>query len=267
MSVGLFTKFLRPGINKSYSRMSEVGKYISKKIKNYKPEEVLCAFDIDYTLVQTDHPACYIPNVRKYLKIYNDIERRHPKLDTCIAFCYCFEEPQHLVDNGIYAVLEQLKGISKIAFTATPTGAFENVKRLEVLRYQQLLEKQLQFKCNFNEDDFVLEECPAHRGTKPAFYKGVLCSNSENGTTTKGHVLCAFLRKLNWTPKLVILVDDRGKNLSDVSVVLKKDFPHTKFIGIRYLGAQDYCPQGITPEDYRSYWSRCFSRAQAYENR
>ena len=267
MSVGFFTKLYQPGVTKSFRHMSEVGKYILKKIKNYNPADVLCAFDIDFTLIQTDHPACYIPNVRKYLKIYNDIERQYPSIDPCVAFFYCFEEPQHLVDAGIYAVLDQLKDIPKIAFTATPTGAFEHVKRLEVLRYQQLLEKQLQFKCNAPEDDFVLEECPSHRGTKPTFYKGVLCSNSEKGTTNKGSVLCAFLRKLNWTPKLVILIDDRSKNLRDASKALKKDFSHTKFIGLKYLGAHDYCPQGITEEAYRDYWANCFSKAQAFETR
>lgn len=266
MLVGLFTKLCRPGITKRYRHMSDVGKYILKKIKNYNSEDVLCAFDIDFTLIQSEHPACYIPNVKKHLKIYHDIERQYPKLDPSVAFFYYFLEPQHLVDTGIYSVLEQLRDVPQIAFTATPTGSFENIKRLEVLRYQQLLEKQLQFKCNTQEEDFVLEECPSYRGTKPTFYKGVLCSNSENGTTDKGTVLCAFLRKLNSIPKLVILIDDRSKNLRDASRALKKDFPHTKFVGIQYLGAHDYCPQKISAEAYRDYWSSCFSRAQACEN-
>ena len=247
--------------------MVDVGKYILKKIKNYNPEDVLCAFDIDLTLIQPEHPACYVRNLRKHLDVLMDIQSQYSNLDPSIAFSYTFEEPQRIVDRGIYGVLERLKHISKIAFTATPTGPFENVKRLEVLRYQQLLEKQLQFKCNFAEDDFILDECPSHRGTKPAFYRGILCANSENGTTTKGSVLCAFLRKLNWTPKLIILIDDRSKNLSDTSIALKKDFPHTRFIGVRYTGAHDYCLQNISQEAFRDYWSNCFSKAQVFENR
>ena len=246
--------------------MSEVGKYILKKIKNYNPEDVLCAFDVDFTLIQTDHPACYIPTVRKYVRILRELEQQYSKLDFSVAFSHLFSEPQRVVDEGIYALLEQLKSIPQIAFTATVTGPFEDIKRLEVLRYQQLLEKQMQFKCKNSEDDFVLEECPVYRGTYPTFYKGVLCSNSENGTTTKGSVLCAFLRKLNWTPKLVILVDDRNKNHRDVSAALKRDFPHTKFIGIQYTGAHDYCPQIISAEAFRDYWTDCFTKTQASEN-
>ena len=267
MLVGFLNKFCRPGITRTFRRMSEVGKYISKKIKNYNPADVLCAFDIDFTLIQPEHPACYVPNIQKHLQILKNIESKHPQIDPSVAFSHIFAEPQRVVDKGVYALLEQLKDIPQIAFTATATGPFENVKRLEVLRYEQLLEKQLQFKCETIEDDFVLEECPPYRGTKPTFYKGVLCSNSERGTTTKGSVLCAFLRKLNWTPKLVILIDDRTKNLRDTYVALKRDFPSTKFIGIRFLGAHDYCPQGISPEAYYDYLLNCFSKTQAYENR
>lgn len=267
MLVGFLTKLYRPGITKSFRHMSEVGRYILKKVRNYNPADVLCAFDIDFTLIQPDHPACYVPNIQKHLQILKDIENKHPKIDPSVAFSHIFAEPQRVVDNGIYALLEKLKNVPRIAFTATATGPFENVKRLEVLRYEQLLEKHLQFNCNAAEDDFVLEECPSYRGTKPIFYKGVLCSNSERGTTTKGSVLCAFLRKLNWVPKLVVLVDDRSKNLRDTYAALKKDFPHTKFIGIRYLGAHDYCPRGISPKDYRDYLMNCFSRTQVYENR
>ena len=263
--MGLLTKFCRPGITKSFDRMSDVGSYVLKKVSPYDPKDVLCAFDIDLTLIQPEQPACFVPNLRKHLKIYRNIVRQYPKLDPSIAFFYTFEEPQRVVDTAIYAVLEQLKNIPKIAFTATPTGPFEDIKRLEVMRYQQLLEKQLVFECNSPEDDFVLEECPLHRGNQPAFYKGVLCSNSENGTTTKGSVLCAFLRKLNWTPKLVVLIDDRDKNLRDTSAALKKDFPNTKFVGIEYLGGHNYCTQTISQEAFRDYWSSCFSKAQAYE--
>lgn len=264
--VGLLSKFYRPGVTKSYDRMSEVGGYILKKIKSYNPENVLCAFDIDLTLIQPDHPACYVPNIRKHLKIYRNIEFQYPKLDTSIPFSYTFLEPQHVVDTDIYILLEQLKAVHKIAFTATLTGEFQNIGRLEVIRYQQLWEKQLQFQSDFKGEDFVLDACPSYRNNKPAFYKGVLCSNSENGTTTKGDVLCAFLKKIQWTPEVVILVDDRSKNLNDAAVALKKNFPSVKFIGIEYLGAHNYCPQTITKEGFKAYWSHLFSKAQAHEN-
>lgn len=263
--VGFLANFFRPGVTKTFKRMSDVGEYVLQNVKHYNPEDVLCAFDIDLTLIQPDHPACYVPNVRKHLKTYRAIECQYPSLDTSIPFTYTFLEPQHVVDPEIYTVLEQLKNIHKIAFTATLSGVFRDIGRLEILRYQQLLEKQLLFQSNFNGDDFELEACPSYRNTKPTFYKGVLCSNSENGATTKGSVLCAFLKKIQWQPKLVILVDDRSKNLYDVSVALKKDFPTTKFIGIEYLGAHNYCPQTITEEAFKAYWLRCFSKAQACE--
>ena len=74
-------------------------------------------------------------------------------------------------------------------------------------------------------------------------------------------MLCAFLRKINWTPKCIVLIDDRTRNLQDVAKSLKKDFPTTKFIGIEFLGAHHYCPETITKEDFRNYWEMRFAQA------
>ena len=259
-SVGLFFR-LKKGVDKTFNKMSEVSAYLQKKICQYKKEDVLLAIDIDLTILQPDHPALYVPNARKYLRVYRKIEKEYPKLDVTIPFMYSFLVPQHLVDEGIYSLLKQFEGIKKIAFTATLTGKFFGEHRFEPLRFEQLKEKGLCFEDSFLEQDFILEECPEYRSNRPAYYKGVLCSNSECGTTTKGTVLCAFLRKVNWQPKCIVLIDDRSKNFKDVAKSLKEDFPLTRFIGVQYLGAHDYCPKKITKEAFQTYWSDCFYKA------
>ena len=260
IAVNAFLKF-KNGINQTFKRMKDVSAYLQKKISKYNKEEVLIAIDIDLTLLQPDHPALYVPNVRKHLKIYRQIEKQYPNMDPTLPFAYSLLLPQHLVDEGIYALLEQFREIKKIAFTATFTGPFLDIQRLEQLRYEQLKEKNLSFEDSFSEKDFSLESCPSYRSTYPAYYKGVLCSNSERGTTTKGTVLCAFLKKLNWQPKCIVLIDDRTKNFEDVSKALKEHFPETKFIGIKYTGAHDYCPEKITKEAFQTYWADCFHKA------
>lgn len=251
---------------KKMSHMSEVGPYILNHIKHLPPQDVLCAFDIDMTLILPDHPACYIKNIKQYISVYRDIQKQYASLDATLPFVWAFAYPQHLIDSGIFSTLEDLKAVKKIAFTATFTGPYLNYPRLEVLRYEQLREKEISFEDSFPEKDFILEECPAYRSRKPAFYKGVLCSNSENGTTTKGSVLCAFLRKLRWIPKCVILVDDRLKNLSDVEESLKDQYPQIKFIGIQFTGAAHYCPKAISEADFKAFWTNCFEQAQRKEN-
>ena len=260
ITVGLFFRF-KKGVSKTFDKMSDVGGYLQKKICRYNKEDILIAIDIDLTILQTDHPALYVPNVRKHIRSYRKIEKQYPDLDVTIPFMYSLLEPQQLVDEGIYSLVKQFEGIKKIAFTATLTGRFFDEKPLEHLRYEQLKEKGLSFEDSFSEKEFILEECPTYRSNYPAYYKGVLLSNSECGTTTKGSVLCAFLRKIKWTPKCIVLIDDRAKNFKDVLEALKQDFPATEFIGIQYLGAHDYCPQKITQEDFLAYWSECFYKA------
>lgn len=245
----------------SLKSMKDVQSYVEKQIALFDKKDVLCALDIDLTLLQPEHPAFYIPNVKKHIKIYRAIEKPYAHLDKTLPFIYSFLHKQRLVDNGIYEFLNALKGVKTIAFTATFTGPILHFHRLEQLRYEQLKEKNICFEGNFKDEDFLLTECPSYRSQYPCFYKGVLCSNSENGTTTKGTVLCAFLRKINWTPKCIVLIDDRQKNLQDVSKSLKKEFPTIKFIGIEFLGAHQYCPESISKEDFRNYWEQRFIQA------
>lgn len=260
VAVNAFLKF-KNGVDQTFNQMLDVSAYLQKKIAKYSKEDILIAIDIDLTLLQPEHPALYVPNVRKHLKSYREIEKQYSELDPTLPFMYSLLLPQHFVDEGFYALLEQFSEIKKIAFTATLTGAFLDIQRLEQLRYEQLKEKNISFEDSFTEKDFILETCPSYRSTYPAYYKGVLCSNSECGTTTKGTVLCAFLKKINWQPKCIVLIDDRTKNFQDVSKSLKEHFPTTKFIGIKYMGAHDYCPQKITKEAFKAYWAECFHKA------
>ena len=259
--VGVFFRMSKVGVSETLKHMGDVEVYLKRRLDKYDSKDVLCAIDIDLTILQPDHPAFYVPNIRKYLSVYRSIEKQYPGLDTTLPFVYSFLVPQHFVDEGVYSLLDAFKDIRKIAFTATFSGKYLDFERLEALRYEQLKSKSISFEGNFENEDFILEECPPYRSNYPCFYKGVLCSNSEKGTTTKGSVLCAFLRKINWIPKCIVLIDDRAKNLKDVAKALKSDFPDIDFIGIEYLGAYDYCPQKITQEDFKGFWQDCFVKS------
>lgn len=251
---------------KKIAHMEEVGPYILQHIGSVAPGDVLCAFDIDMTLLIPEHPACYVPNLRKHIEIYRSLQKQHATLDATLPFVWCFTHPHRLIDKGIYTTLETLKGMKKIACTATFTGPYMHYPRLEVLRYEQLKKQEISFEDAFGAQDFVLEECPTYRSTKPTYYRGVLCTNSEQGTTTKGSVLCALLRKLQWTPKCIVLVDDRLKNLTDTEEAFRAQFPQIKFLGIQFTGAALYCPQDISEDDFRAFWTHCFDEAQHWDD-
>ena len=252
------------GISTSFNRMRDVGAYIATQTASYKTEDVLCLFDLDMTLTQPDHPAAYIPNLKKHLDIYRSIQARYPKLDTCLTFCFNFLLPQRLTDSDIPSVLASLK-MKTIAFTATVTGDFLGT-RMEVRRYEDLKQLGLSFERAFPQSEVILNACPRYRGYYPTYYKGILFSNSERGNTTKGTVLCAFLEAVHYTPKCVVLVDDRPQNHSDVQTALSQAFPKTKYIGIEFTGAADYCPKEISATDFAAFYADHFERASKLAN-
>jgi hypothetical protein len=252
------------GISVSFNRMCDVGSYIATQTDPYKTEDILCLFDLDMTLTQPDHPAAYVPNLKKHLDIYRSIQSRYPKLDTCLTFCFNFLLPQRLTDNDILSVLALLK-MRTIAFTATVTGDFLG-KRMEVRRYEDLKRLELSFEHAFPQSEIILNACPRYRGYYPTYYKGVLFSNSERGNTTKGTVLCAFLDVIRYVPKCVVLVDDRPQNHFDVQTALSQTFPETKYIGIEFTGAANYCPKEISAKDFEAFYADHFERASKLAN-
>lgn len=250
---------LPSGVQVILSRMKEVGTYLQQQIAPYDPQQVLCLFDIDMTLLQPDHPATYLPNVRQHEDLYHAIQKQYPEQDVSLTFAFNFLLPQRVVDPDVYDVLQNLS-VKTISLTATLTGDFLGT-RMEVRRYEHLKENNFSFENTFPQSEIILCQCPCYRGNYPVFYKGILLSNSERGNTTKGTVLCAFLQTIGWTPQCVLLVDDRVKNHADMEEALQATFPQTRYVGIEFTGAENYCPQPISAADFQAFWSHRFEQA------
>ncbi|MDR0647612.1 MAG: DUF2608 domain-containing protein [Puniceicoccales bacterium] len=244
-------------------KMSAVQEQMDDLLKSYTGEDILCAFDIDGTLLQTDFPATYIPNIVQHMDVYRTLARRYQQVDPTLACMYALKLPQRLVEKDSLKLIQHLKekNIKTIAFTATLTGPFEEYQRAENMRYAQLKQYGINFENTFTEKDFLLTNCPAYRSNYPSFYRGILFSNGEQGMATKGTVLCAFLKTIDWIPRCVVLIDDRVKNLDDVKKSLRAHYPQTQFVGIEYQGARYYCPQTVSAEAFEQFWSDCFQRA------
>ena len=112
---------------------------------------------------------------------------------------------------------------------------------------------------------------PRYGGSHPMFYHGVLSSNGER-KVSKGQTFVAFLKHMGpkhqnkvgrgHYPKVVILADDRMKNLEDVEKSLKEYDPSIQFIGIEYQGAFSYAPQDISKEDFQKFWETFAEKAR-----
>jgi hypothetical protein len=233
---------------------------IDQLISGVDARDVLVCFDIDMTLTQPDHPAVYVPNILKYSPIYKQIfQGLPPQIKDCVATLSTQTVPQKLVEEKSIQFIDALqkKGVRVIAFTATLTGEIEAqglTKPMEDLRFETLSQFDLHFENAFPQNEIILENIPLYHNHYPIFFKGILSSNGEGGPHNKGSVLISFLGETHFFPKIIVLVDDKKKNLEDVKVSLATYYPHIQFVGIEYQGAYGYCAKDISSGDFETFW-------------
>lgn len=236
----------------SAQTMKDVCILIEKYLSHEKQENIFVFFDIDMTLTQPVHPAVTFPAIKKY----EDIFKRLTKPLTPVQKDYIFtlitqKFLQKLVDPRTPYLLQNLqkKGIKVMAFTSSLVNISEDSSQKTIVKRQKDLEAQgLNFEASLGKmgDSFVFS-FPEYAAEKPMFHRGILSTNGENNELGKGKVLGAFLEGLckgqksledsSCFPALIILVDDRDKNLLDVENFLHTNFPMIRYIGILYEGA------------------------------
>ncbi len=174
-----------------------------------------------------------------------------------------------LIDEKLPHFIKKLQQLNMniIALTASLTGSLESIKRIEVERYCRLKNLGIDFSISFDVDHSFNEMMP-YLKSYPVYYKGVLCSNGEKGATyNKAHALFAFMKKFCYFPKAIILIDDKIKNLYDLSLALKNYFSETHFIGIEYLKVLELSYFEVTTEQFISFWQAIARRAHVMLNK
>lgn len=263
----------------SLKTMAEVQEKFDVILETYMADDVLGAVDIDMTLIQPDHAAAYYPALKKYKDIYVKTFEKLSKVQKDIANTLLVKMfPQKLVEPNAPHIIKNLQEkVKVIAFTATLTGKFSDLSDKAIfLRWDQLQQKGFDFTKSFEEFHQCLSftQIPQYAGSHPMFYHGILSSNGE-GRSSKGETLIAFLKytnskyprkdgKTGYYPKVIVLVDDRMKNLMDVEEKLKAYDPSIVFIGIEYQGAYSYASQDISKEDFLKFWKDMAEKAKAH---
>lgn len=251
----------------------EVQAKVDEILKTQQAEDVLVVFDIDMTLTQPDHPATYYPSIIKFRSIIKNIFEHLTPAQRDIALTLTTELTQRLIEKDSPKIVKAMqdKMVNIIALTAILTGSWKDSKNKIIFKRRDDLQK---FGFNFSFQGRVVPymNFPKYVDGYPMLYHGVLCSNGENNEIGKGKVLGAFLRQVGMTkgsrygsgyvPKIVIMVDDKEKNLVDVQKTLAVDFPDIQFIGIKYEGALDYAPQDISEAEYAKFWQEMADKAK-----
>ena len=232
-------------------------------------KDVLVAFDIDMTLTQPDHPAVYYPTLHKYADVYKDIMGGLTPAQKDLVSTLTILLPQKLVEDSTSEIIKTLQseGYKTMAFTASLTGKVVDSSgkplKIEHVRFASLEKFNINFANTFTAHDIIFTDMPSHNGNYPAFYNGILLSNGEKGAESKGATLVAFLKHVKLSPKIIIMVDDKKKNLDNIEHFLQQHDPEIKFIGIEYKGAFDYAPKDISKEDFRQFWLDIANKAKS----
>ena len=63
-------------------------------------------------------------------------------------------------------------------------------------------------------------------------------------------------------PKVVVMVDDKRKNLEDISKYLQQHDPQIEFFGIEYEAAKYYIPKEISEDEFKKFWLELANQAK-----
>lgn len=247
-------------------------KIVQNKIEElqtkYAKIDVLVAFDIDMTLTQPDHHAVYYPTIHKYADVYKNIMGSLTPAQKDLASTLTVLLPQRLVEEDTPDIIKTLQraGYKTMVFTASLTGNITDTsgKRLKIeqVRFASLEKFNINFANTFTTHEIIFTDMPSHNGNHPVFYHGVLLANGERGTESKGATLVAFLKHVKLSPKIIVMIDDKKKNIDNIEHFLQQHDPEIKFLGIEYKGAFDYAPKEISEDDFRKFWLDIADRAK-----
>ena len=230
------------------------------------PDTTLVAFDVDWTLTVSPHPALHCPNMAAHQKVLDKILARLNEIDqdkVCTLAVQAYG--QQLVEPNIPTILQavQQQGIKTMAFTASLVGQLPALGHLTQRRFQDLQALGIDFRQAFAAQEVVLTTLPAFNENYPTYHQGILYANNGRGQNNKGNVLVTFLKKMGYQPQLIIMVDDLAENLVYIQQALATFNPTIQFLGIEYRGAKDYAPKTIDQEAFTAFWEQVAEKITA----
>jgi hypothetical protein len=206
-------------------------------------KDTLVAFDIDNTLLDPNEKMFQI----EYLKpeefddpsfvreIRADIKKLYASRGTDFKNNFISEIYQRTTFKPVEleevtAIKElQARGVKVVVLTASYTGKFGKVKKMQKLRFKNLLDSGFDFRKSFDLKKMIFDKLAPRDGYFPMFYKGLILSS----TSSKGQALGAFLDSIDWKPKKVIFFDELIINHQSVAQEMEKR--RIPFLGFQYM--------------------------------
>lgn len=216
-------------------------------------KDTLVVLDIDYTLLQTSYPAFQMgnfpSNAEFALNIMELVSNKKSEFSTSIAT----SAESELIEKNAPLIIDGLhrKGARVLLLSAILTGKWGNISdimewRIKNLKKAGIISSDFGIKGKHKFDNFQ-----SYRGNFPELSAGVLLTNGES--VTKSEALNEFLKKIQWTPKKIIFVDDSIKNVEELCNYANKNGIH--FSGFEYKGAKYGKYTAISKENFELEWN------------
>lgn len=239
-------------------KMCELETFISAPLTN----QDWILFDIDYTLVEPEHPVLKMGTIRKHKHRFKEELTRFPEEQQLLAPILIITQfPSQLTDPIVPALIQNLQnqGATVFGFTAADTAAVPEIGPFPLWRSEELKRLGINFSPTiFPMDTIEFAQFPSFRGTFPLYQDGILYSNI---IPSKGEVLAAFLDRIAVKPARVIFVEDTLENLQSVEAEMqKRGIP---FIGIHYrVHIDDEDMPKISNEEWNEVWDKIRERTE-----
>jgi len=202
--------------------------------------QTLVIFDINQVLIKQESSIFNKPGRvwrEQLLKtIWNDFT---PDQINRLWSLILLGEPNRLADTRLPSIIRSLKEhhAPVIAQTSCPIGSFGHIKSLEDWNIKRLAENNISFDGSFAEYDPLEIKLTTEKINDNAKFKSGVLFNASAFRFTKGDVLDAFLRKINWVPSQIIFVDNQLDNIESIGTFAHKQ--NIQFLGIYLTSVQE----------------------------
>lgn len=263
-----FCLMINPALGKFMTTHTapQIQQEVDKLLSTSEPSRVWVVFDIYHTLVHPSHPATHANNMmEKYKDIFKEIFKSLTLAQAEKALNLSIEHEKGLVliDPEFPSLIRSLQDRKIIVSCLTTSMAHEfgTVKNLKDWTYTYFKEKlDIDFDRSSpfsNEKNFSLPLKSSHPGF---YYKGIFFTNGENGLT-KGEALVLMIKEAPQKPTVIVMVDDREKNLVSIQEELQKYDDSIRFVGILFKGGLS-ASHPCTEQEFISFWKHIADQAK-----
>jgi hypothetical protein len=257
MKVFFLTVLITLKVFSCYAEITQV-KNMEEVFKHLQcaDSKTLVVFDVDMVLIQPSNPAFQMANMKRFSPICKRImkEISSDKQMLFLSLMTTNYDPV-LIDERTPKLIQQLaqKEVPTIALTSNITGPFGIIPSMEKWRIDGLKRLGIDFSQSAPcHAPLVFDKLASYRGNYSLYLNGVIFANGM--VVSKGDVFLAFLKKSQFTPNKVVFIDDREENLKSLESALQTMNKSVEFLGLHFLGAQEYASKMISESEFESQW-------------